>query len=73
MNAELIKLIYEVEPQSGEKLNLPEPILESINTKRSVITIEQKAEEPENTRSHDSFLNAYVPEDEELYEDYPNR
>ncbi|MFN6569564.1 hypothetical protein [Dendronalium sp. ChiSLP03b] len=73
MNAELIKPIYEVEPQPGEKLNLPEPILESITTKRWVITIEQKAEEPESTRSYDGFLNAYIPEDEGLYDDYPNR
>ncbi len=44
MNGELIKLIYEIELQPGEKLHLPESIQESITTGRWVITIQQKQE-----------------------------
>ncbi|MBD2503249.1 hypothetical protein [Anabaena azotica] len=73
MNGELIKLIYEIELQPGEKLNLPESIVDSISNGRWVITIEQKAEKIENIRSHDAFLKGYAPEDEGLYDDYPSR
>ncbi|WP_414574668.1 hypothetical protein [Anabaena sp. CCY 9402-a] len=73
MNSELIKLIYEIELQPGEKLHLPEPILNSITTGRWVITIQQKAETLEKIRSHDAFLKGYAPEDEGLYDDYPSR
>jgi len=73
MNGELIKLIYEIELQAGEKLNLPESILENVAAGHWVITIQQKAKETEYTRTHDAFLNGYAPEDERLYDDYPNR
>ncbi|QSJ16008.1 hypothetical protein JYQ62_30200 [Nostoc sp. UHCC 0702] len=73
MNSQLIQLIYEIDLQPEEKLHLPESIVESGTTGRGVITIEQKAEEPENTLSRDGFWNGYPPEDEGLYEDYPNR
>jgi hypothetical protein len=73
MNSELIKLIYEIELQPGEKLNLPESILEKVAAGRWVITIQQKAKETEYTCTHDAFLNGYAPEDEGLYDDYPSR
>ncbi|MEA5565655.1 hypothetical protein [Anabaena sp. UHCC 0399] len=73
MNGELIKLIYEIELQPGEKLHLPESILNSITTGCWVITIQQKAETLEKIRSHDAFLKGYAPEDEGLYDDYPSR
>jgi hypothetical protein len=73
MQNELTTLTYEIELKPGEKLNLPESILENITTGRWVITIQQKAEEPESTRSHDAFLNGYAPEDEGLYDNYPSR
>ncbi|MEH2204682.1 MAG: hypothetical protein V7K53_11460 [Nostoc sp.] len=73
MQNELTTLTYEIELKPGEKLNLPESILENITTGRWVITIQQKAEETESTRSHDAFLNGYAPEDEGLYDNYPSR
>ncbi|MEH2384730.1 MAG: hypothetical protein V7K14_02815 [Nostoc sp.] len=73
MQNELTTLTYEIELKPGEKLNLPESILENITTGRWVITIQQKAEESQSTRNHDAFLNGYAPEDEGLYDDYPSR
>lgn len=73
MNCELIKWIYKIELQPGEKLNLPESIVDSISNGRWIITIEQKAEKIEKIRSHDAFLKGYAPEDEGLYDDYPSR
>ncbi|MBH8576400.1 hypothetical protein I8752_26110 [Nostocaceae cyanobacterium CENA369] len=73
MEYQLTTLTYEIELKPGEKLNLPESILENITTGRWVITIQQKAKELESTRSHDGFLNGYAPEDEGLYDNYPSR
>ena len=73
MSSELITLTYEIELQPGEKLNLPDSILESVAAGRWIITIQQKAQESNITRSHDAFLHGYAPEDEGLYEDYPSR
>ena len=73
MNVELIKLIYELQLQPGEKLNLPESILENVTAGHWVITIQQKAESAKYIRTHDAFLNGYAPEDEGLYDDYPSR
>jgi hypothetical protein len=73
MQNELTTLTYEIELKPGEKLNLPESILENITTGRWVITIQQKVEESQSTRNHDAFLNGYAPEDEGLYDDYPSR
>ncbi|WGV27854.1 hypothetical protein [Halotia branconii] len=73
MENKLTTLTYEIELKPGEKLNFPESILENITTGRWVITIQQKAEESESTRSHNAFLNGYAPEDEGLYDDYPSR
>ncbi|WP_017314498.1 hypothetical protein [Mastigocladopsis repens] len=73
MKSELKNLTYEIELKPGEKLNLPESLLESVGAGHWIITIEQKAKEPVNTRSHDAFLKGYAPEDEGLYDDYPTR
>lgn len=71
MNSELVTLTYEIEVQPGEKLSLPESLIENIGAGSWVITIQQKQKLP--TRSHDAFLNGYAPEDEGLYDDYPSR
>jgi hypothetical protein len=68
MEYQLTTLTSEIELKPGEKLHLPESILENITTGRWIITIQQKAEELESTRSHDGFLNGYAPEDEGLYD-----
>ncbi|AVH66814.1 hypothetical protein [Nostoc sp. 'Peltigera membranacea cyanobiont' N6] len=73
MQNELTTLTYEIELKPGEKLNIPESILENITTGHWVITIQQKAEETKKALSHDAFLNGYAPEDEGLYDNYPSR
>ncbi|MEH1868810.1 MAG: hypothetical protein V7K69_27970 [Nostoc sp.] len=73
MENELTTLTYEIELKTGERLNIPESILESITTGRWIITIQQKAEESASTRSHDAFFNGYAPEDEGLYDNCPSR
>jgi hypothetical protein len=73
MQNELTTLTYEIELKPGEKLNLPESILENITTGHWVITIQQKAKETERTRSHNAFLSGYAPQDEGLYDNYPSR
>jgi hypothetical protein len=73
MKSELINLIYEIELQPGEKLTLPESIVESIGAGRWIVTIESKQIISPKTRSHEAFLNGYAPEDEGLYDDYPTR
>ena len=75
MTGKLIKLSYEIELQTGEKLTLPDSLLESLGAGRWIITIQPAIEKniPVVTRSHDAFLKGYAPEDEGLYDDYPTR
>ncbi|MEH2308748.1 hypothetical protein [Nostoc sp.] len=73
MQNELTTLTYEIELQPGEKFNLPESLLENVGAGSWVITIQKKTQLPVETRTHDSFLNGYAPEDEELYDNYPSR
>ncbi|MCC5639052.1 hypothetical protein LC593_25115 [Nostoc sp. CHAB 5844] len=67
MEQQLITLTYEIELEPGEKLHLPESLLESIGARSWVITIQKKAKLPVDTRYHDAFLQGYAPEDEGLY------
>ena len=75
MKSNLLNLTYEIELEPGEKLTLPESIIDSVGTGRWVITIQPLATEDLLTpvRSHSAFLNSYVAEDEGLYDDYPAR
>ena len=71
MKSELINLTYEIELQPGEKLSLPESLVESLGAGRWIITIQPKSTTPIITRRHDAFLKGYTLEDEGLYDDYP--
>ncbi|TVP66442.1 MAG: hypothetical protein EA343_01345 [Nodularia sp. (in: Bacteria)] len=73
MSSELITLTYKIDLQPGEKLNIPDSILENVAAGHWIITIQQKLPESNITRSHDAFLQGYAPEDEGLYDDYSNR
>ena len=74
MNSKLMNLTYEIELQSGEKLILPESLVQNIGPGRWVVTIKPLIEtKTEFTRSHDAFLKGYAPEDEGLYDDYQSR
>jgi hypothetical protein len=69
MKSDLVNLIYEIELQPGEKLALPEALLDSVGAGRWLITVQPILAEPlpPLIRSHSAFLNSYAPEDEGLY------
>jgi hypothetical protein len=75
MNGKVLNLSYEIELQTGEKLSLPDSLLDSIGVGRWMVTIQPVAETSEtpSIRNHQAFLNGYAPGDEGLYDDYPTR
>jgi hypothetical protein len=70
MKTQVVNITYEIELKPGEKLTLPESIRESIGAGNWIITIQSKLNSSPVNRSHEAFLNSYVPEDEGLYDDY---
>jgi hypothetical protein len=66
MKNQLLNLTFEVEIRAGEKLSIPDTLIEGIGEGKWLITIQPNL----STRSHNSFLNSYSPEDEGLYDDY---
>ena len=75
MRVNLTELTYEIELQPGEKLSLPQVLVDSVGPGRWLITISpvQRTSTKEPVRSHSAFLNGYAPEDEGLYDGYPAR
>ena len=74
MKSSPIRLTYEIELDSDERLTLPESLLNQIGKGRWLITIEPYEEAyPLSIRDHTAFLNSYVREDEGLYDDCPSR
>jgi hypothetical protein len=70
MKEKVVNLTYQIDLHPGEKLTLPDFLVESVGTGSWIITIQQKPVYPVVTRSHDAFLRGYAPEDEGLYDDY---
>jgi hypothetical protein len=68
MKSELVKLAFTVEIEEGEKLIIPDRISQDIGKGKWLITIQPNSRTA--IRTHDAFLNSYVPEDEGLYDDY---
>lgn len=74
MKGTLVNLTCEIELHPGEKLTLPEPLIDSIGPGRWVITLQPvTSASAVPVRRHLGFLNSYSPEDEGLYDDYPPR
>jgi hypothetical protein len=69
MKNQLLDLTFEVEVQKGEKLVIPDAVFEGVGEGKWMITI-QPSLSSSISRSHDSFLSSYSPEDEGLYDDY---
>lgn len=74
MKDTLVHLSYEIELVPGEKLTLPQALVESVGPGRWLISVR-----PANAldarlpvRDHSAFLRGYTPEDEGLYDDYPS-
>lgn len=72
MSGKVLNLSYEIELRTGEKLSLPDSLLDSIGVGRWVVTIQPvaPASETQSIRNHQAFLNGYAPEDEGLYDDH---
>ena len=68
MESELINLSYEIELKPGEKLTLPESLINSLGAGRWLITIQQQHTTVSKI-NHDAFLKGYAPLDEGLYDD----
>ncbi|MBW4540830.1 MAG: hypothetical protein KME43_17015 [Myxacorys chilensis ATA2-1-KO14] len=75
MNPQSVNLSYEIELQNGEKLTLPDEILDNIGAGRWRVTIAPVETTPPQTdiQNHSAFLSGYAAEDEGLYDDYTAR
>ena len=73
MQTTLVNLAYEIQIEPGEKLILPQAIIDTLSPGRWMLMIRPLFDPAPNTpvRDHQSFLNSYVAEDEGLYDDYP--
>lgn len=71
MKNQLIQMTFEVDLETGEKLELPKKLLESLGAGKWLITIQPKYAQP--IKNHAAFLHSYAAEDEGLYDDYPSR
>ena len=72
MKSSLVNLTYHIELLPGEKLHLPEALVESISEGRWVITV-QPANASFSTllRNQATFLHGFAPEAEGLYDPDP--
>lgn len=73
MKESLLNLAFEVELKPGERLMLPERLIQSVKEGRWIIIIQPATPAPIAIRDHTAFLMSYAPEDEGLYDDYPSR
>ncbi len=73
MKAQMARITYKVELQPGEKLSLPEAMIESVGPGCWTITVQAAEDADEAIRGHSAFLRSYAPADEGLYDDYQRR
>lgn len=71
MKNQLIQMTFEVDLETGEKLELPKNLMENLGAGKWLVTIQPK--NFPQIRNHAAFLNSYTEEDEGLYDDYPSR
>ncbi len=68
MQGSPLELTCEVEVGPGEKLTLPNSLVENVGPGRWIITV-QSLPSDFAVRDHTAFLRTYGPEDEGLYDD----
>ena len=68
MKDHLLELTCEVELGPGEKLTLPNSLVENVGPGRWIITV-QSLPPGLAARDHEAVLHSYGPEDEGLYDD----
>ncbi len=69
MKAQLARMTFNIELQSGEKLTLPAEMIASVGEGRWTITVQPADDSDQSIRNHNSFLGSYSPDDEGLYDD----
>jgi hypothetical protein len=72
----LLNLTYEVEIKPGQKLTLPDALINAVDAGRWLITIRPYpvvTPDALTIRDHSAFLNSYTSEDEGLYDELPTR
>ena len=69
MKAQLARMTFNIELQSGEKLTFPPEMIASVGEGRWTITVQPADDSEQLIRNHSAFLSSYSPEDEGLYED----
>jgi hypothetical protein len=67
MQHQPLELTYQVDLGPGEKLALPDSLLNSVGPGRWIITV-QSLPPGSPVRNHAAFLRSYAPEDEGLYD-----
>jgi hypothetical protein len=72
---EITALNFTVALGPGEKLSLPQGVIDSIGPGRWNINIsaDNTTSDEQPIRDHSAFLNGYAPEDEGLYDDFAAR
>ena len=68
MQHQPVELTYEVDLAPGERLALPDSLLNSVGPGRWIITV-QALPPGSPIRDHSAFLRGYASEDEGLYDD----
>ncbi len=63
-------MTFEVDLETGEKLELPGHFVENLGAGKWLVTIQPKP--VEQIRNHSAFLNSYAELDEGLYDEYPS-
>ena len=73
MQTTLVDITYEIQIEPGEKLTLPQSLIDTLSPGRWMLMIRPLFTPVPQTavRDHQAFLNSYTPEDEGLYDDYP--
>jgi hypothetical protein len=71
MKNQLIQMTFEVDLETGERLELPKNLTENLGAGKWLVTIQPKDFQP--VKNHAGFLNSYAEEDEGLYGGYPSR
>ena len=60
-------MTFEVDLETGEKLELPKNLIENLGAGKWLVTIQPKT--VEQIKNHSAFLNSYAEDDEGLYDD----
>ena len=70
LNPRIMSITCNVQVNPGERLSLPDSLIERVGEGRWTIIVQPTDETEEFVRNHSAFLAGYAPEDEGLYDDH---